>query len=71
MNDGLRMASTGQAEDNLCVFTGAKGLLGNVQNRVRKKPKNGVRRARDVIQSAEGLLSMREALDLILSTTHT
>lgn len=70
MNGGLRMASIGQAEDHLYVFTGAEGLLGSVQNRVRKK-KPRVRRARDAIQSAEGLLSMCEALDLVLSAIHT
>lgn len=70
MNGGLRMASIGQAEDHLYVFTGAEGLLGSVQTEWEKKKKQ-VRRARDAIQSAEGLLSMREALDLILSAIHT
>lgn len=57
------MTSTGQVEDMCICLLVAEDLPGSVQNRVRRP---GV-----VVQVAEGLLSMSEALDLIPSTTYT
>lgn len=65
--NGQHWASRGPS---VCIYW-CRGPARECSKQSEKKKKNGVRRARDAIQSAEGLLSMRETLDLILSATHT
>lgn len=67
LKNGQHWASRGPS---VCIYW-CRGPARECSKQGEKKKKPRVRRARDAIQSAEGLLSMREALDLILSAIHT